>query len=107
MNLSFQVKVISSTPFPESSVGDVSAPVEDVRVVCSMEPTKAQGKIQFEFSTSDVDAEEICRTFVSSFPFPHCFCSFRVVSGYHFLLRYFVKFTQQSYSSSYFLMKVD
>merc|ERR1719204_2826608 len=59
-----KVKVISSTPFPESSVGDVSVPVEDVRVVCSMEPTKAQGKIQFEFSTSDVDAEEICRTFV-------------------------------------------
>ena len=58
-----KVKVISSTPLPESS--DPTAKVDDVKVACSMEPTKQQGKILIEFSTSDVDPEEICREFVS------------------------------------------
>ena len=57
-----KVKVISSTPFPE---GPSDAKVDDVRVKCSMEPTKQQGKIEFEFATSDVDQEDICRAFVS------------------------------------------
>ena len=57
------MKVIRSTAFPE---GPSDAKVDYVRVECSMEPTKQQGKILFEFSTSDVDQEDICREFVSA-----------------------------------------